>query len=523
VRWQIDYQNGGDDGPGFATVRCRPFGIDPELFSEHELAPGEITDFYRIQNNTGWPVFGNFTSTAPILGFPDTATPDRLVYGVWPSMTGSAWNYFTNEGANADFDSATLVYFGYLPQDGLLVAPGATVRRSVVIFSAANAQSCGTFIPGSGNDARITLCRDECATIGATASDNCGIAGLDIVGQTPGSPACAGNPCAPVFPDPGTFTYDWKVTDLGGNSTTCSATVEVIDRPTASVAAAGPLCAGDTFVLDASGSDPRSCPVPLEVQFRDGAQVLQPWGTATTFGPVTATETTTYDVDVRCRSFADCPASAATTVVVVPLPLAEAGPDPSVCRFEVLNLAGGASSGPDCPGGLLYEWRDGATVVRPAGPDPTWAPPTDVPGSTVYTLEVRCAQAPGCAATDQVTVEVRLCPLAVTFDRFAARARGDRVEVSWRTAAEEGTDLFLVERAPGPGGPFTRVGGVPAHGPGIDYAFLDPLEASAPLPWYRIVEYLGGGRGDSTPAFRAAADDAGRASGRRRSEGRRRR
>src|SRR5207237_341407 len=91
TRWQIDYENGDDDGPLFATVTCNPPTVVEQLDVEHELAPGEIQDFYRIQNNDGFPIFANVNSTTSLSGFPDTGTPDRLIFAAWPSAVGSAW------------------------------------------------------------------------------------------------------------------------------------------------------------------------------------------------------------------------------------------------------------------------------------------------------------------------------------------------------------------------------------------------------------------------------------------------
>jgi len=149
VRWQIDYQNAIDDGPWFATVTCDPPTVVDEWSTEHEFLPGEMRDFYRIQNNQGFPTFSNVTSTTAILGIPDTDKPDRLVFGRWPVMNDSSWNQAAVEGACCpDDDSAVFWYHGFLPQDGDIIAPGDTKRHSVVIFSSADNASCGDFTPG---------------------------------------------------------------------------------------------------------------------------------------------------------------------------------------------------------------------------------------------------------------------------------------------------------------------------------------------------------------------------------------
>lgn len=231
VRWQIDYQNASDDGPLYAGVQCDPFTILDERSTEHEFDPDtEIFDFYRIQNNSGSPIFANFTSTAPIAGFPDTAKPDRLIYGVWSSLLNSDWDYVADEGdPGPDSDSATLVYYGHQAADGITIAPGETFTRSVIIFTQGEEQDCGTFVPGSGVNADLEICPNTCVRLGAEGVDNCTPATVTLVDFPAGGPPCIGNPCELSFPDEGTFTYTWEAVDAAGNSTTCTSTVRVVD------------------------------------------------------------------------------------------------------------------------------------------------------------------------------------------------------------------------------------------------------------------------------------------------------
>lgn len=231
VRWQIDYQNSGDDGPLFAKVTCQPFDVFDERSTEHEFTDAEIAtfDFYRIQNNTSPPFFGNFTSATEIAGFPDTAKPDRLTYARWGSVVSEPWNYAANEGdPGPDFDSAVLYWFGFAPADGFTIAPGESFSRSVIIFTAGENQDCGSRRPGEcATEAVIEICPGECARVGATAFDGCGFATVELVDSTPGAPTCSGNPCVISFPDEGTFVYTWRATDEVGNTVDCTSTVIV--------------------------------------------------------------------------------------------------------------------------------------------------------------------------------------------------------------------------------------------------------------------------------------------------------
>jgi len=200
------------------------------------------------------------------------------------------------------------------------------------------------------------------------------------------------------------------------------------------------------------------------------------------------------------------------TIIVesIPVPTADAGADASVCEMQSVTLDASGSTDPGCPGGLLYEWRDGATVVRPADPDPAWSPPTALAGMTSYTVVVSCAGPPGCEASDDVSVEVRGCALAVRFDRYRAVTQRDgSVVISWTTLEEDGTLGFVVERAATADGLFVAAGDHEASGPGFRYQVRDSDVAKGAHAWYRIVELTSRGRGDAAPAFRPVQADAG--------------
>ena len=178
--------------------------------------------------------------------------------------------------------------------------------------------------------------------------------------------------------------------------------------------------------------------------------------------------------------------------------------------FEAENLYYFLDSPTEVSEHELYEWRDGATVVRPADPDPTWSPPTALAGTITYTVVVSCAGPPGCEASDDVTVEVRACALAVRFDLYRAVVQRDgSVLVTWKTLEEDGTLGFVVERAPSSTGLFVAAGDHEARGAGYRYTVRDADVANAVHAWYRIVELTSSGRGDATPAFRPVQPDVG--------------
>lgn len=143
LRWQIDFANGDDDGPLAAIVACEPLGTGADFTGEHELAPNELGSFLRLRNNQGAPAFSNYLATVALTGFADTRTPDRVVFGEWGSLSASPWGYLASEGdTSVDLDSAVLFYYGYAESDGMTVAPGQVVRRSVVLASSASPSIC---------------------------------------------------------------------------------------------------------------------------------------------------------------------------------------------------------------------------------------------------------------------------------------------------------------------------------------------------------------------------------------------
>jgi hypothetical protein len=190
-----------------------------------------------------------------------------------------------------------------------------------------------------------------------------------------------------------------------------------------------------------------------------------------------------------------------------------------VCDGEPLTLDGSGSTDRGCPAGLEYRWRDGATVVRGWSASPTWDPPTAAAGTTVFTLDARCAGDPGCSASDDVEVVVTVCaPLAVAFASYGATwvAGCPEVAVAWATASEQGTLAFAVERAGSRSGPFTVVATVPTSR-GRSYEIRDTAPAGAGGPWYRVVELTSSGRGSMTATF-TPAQGAGAATRARRRE-----
>jgi len=285
--------------------------------------------------------------------------------------------------------------------------------------------------------------------------------------------------------------------------------------PTALASSPGAICDGDSVTLDASASLP--CDANgLEYRWLESGTPVCDWSPSA-MCDVMPPATTTYDLEVQCVGNPTCGStdSANVTVQVIPAPVAAAGADVAVCELVPVTLDASGSLDLGCRGGLVYEWREGVQVRRAAGPDPTWSPPTGAAGTTTYSAIVRCGSLPTCEAADDVTVEVRACPLDVTFDTYSATLTAAGVILEWTTSLEAGTLGFVVERAPAATAPFTVVAAAPALGRGHVYTATDAAGSASDGAWYRIVELTPAGRGTMTAAFRALESTSGRSRGRR--------
>lgn len=312
----------------------------------------------------------------------------------------------------------------------------------------------------------------------------------------PWSPISSHGPLLPAT----TTTYDVDVR-CGACATTSQATVTVEPRPTAFAGGPPLVCAGNAAILDGTGSN--GCPGALEYRWLDGATPVCNWSTAATclVSPAVAT---VYTLETRCQG-GICEAATTWSVDVAPRPVAAVSPSQNVCAPGPVQLDASTSTTSGCPGGALYEWWQGATMIRAASPVATYVPTTTVPGTLTYTVLVSCAGLPGCDDRVDVTVTVRDCSLSVHFDTVTA-TRVDRghVAIAWRTSSELGSVLFAVERATSPAGPFVMIGTTPALGSGASYLLTDEVDTGAGL-WYRVVEHTVDGRGDESAAVAASA------------------
>ena len=174
-----------------------------------------------------------------------------------------------------------------------------------------------------------------------------------------------------------TSNYTLTVTDINGCQSSDQVTV-VINQPP--IANAGPdqsICIGANTNLLASG----------------GVTYLWDAGNQTTSGiNVNPNASTLYHVTITDNN--GCTSSDSVTISVNQLPIADAGIDQAICS--------GANATLNATGGISYTWNPGGQT----GSQLIVAPLL----STNYTVDV--IDVNGCAASDQVTVNINALPIA---------------------------------------------------------------------------------------------------------------
>jgi len=136
---------------------------------------------------------------------------------------------------------------------------------------------------------------------------------MEVCGWS-GVPTCSATPSGST-----TYTLEVRCSRDIACFTIVPVTVAVDPPPVPTLALPSPICLGAEITLDASGTDANGCTSGLDFQFREGATILQPWGSADRHGPLAPPATTTYTVEVRCGG---CEATADTQVSVDPCQLA---------------------------------------------------------------------------------------------------------------------------------------------------------------------------------------------------------
>ncbi|MBX2827118.1 MAG: HYR domain-containing protein [Flavobacteriaceae bacterium] len=183
--------------------------------------------------NFGWIIIGNETTggTTKRFGTRESAIPPVLQI-VYETIAG-----------------VTITQTAGLPS-GSVFPVGTTTNTFVVTDTAGNTDTCSFDVTVNDTEAPIAVCQDitiqldangdasiTAADIDGGSTDNCGIASLAV---TPSVFDCS---------DVGANTVTLTVTDLSGNSSTCTATVTVEDN-----VAPDAVCMDIDLFLDATGN-----------------------------------------------------------------------------------------------------------------------------------------------------------------------------------------------------------------------------------------------------------------------------
>lgn len=137
IRYELDFEIAGDDGPTFAEVNPT---TAPRV-TETTYAPPAF-QAYRIEDNPGGgPTLSIFGTSSAFPGITPTASvPDVLQYVSWPDSEDFAFEYsetgqdVASPGGSID-DSGVLYFFGATAGDAFTLAPSASATVSESLFA----------------------------------------------------------------------------------------------------------------------------------------------------------------------------------------------------------------------------------------------------------------------------------------------------------------------------------------------------------------------------------------------------
>jgi len=169
----------------------------------------------------------------------------------------------------------------------------------------------------------------------------------------------------------------------------------------------GGPCVGDTITLDASSS---ICDLAFtDYRWLESATVVPgcDWSPTPTCDVIPAGPTI-YTLEVRCGAIIDCISTLEVAVSVDPQPIPALALPTQICLGSEIMLDASATDPNGCSGPLDYQYWEGATLLQPWSPAATYGPLVP-PGSTTYSLEVRCG---GCLHGESLNIDVVPPPTA---------------------------------------------------------------------------------------------------------------
>jgi hypothetical protein len=184
------------------------------------------------------------------------------------------------------------------------------------------------------------------------------------------------------------------ITDQNGCTSTCTTVVEVFDEPVCNATIDGPICSGETLVLNEDGGSAVSWMWSTD----GGALIDDPAAQSPTATGVSDGETFT----VMITDANGCVSSCSVTATVNALPGCNASNDGPICEGDDLGLS------EDAGDAISWQWStDGGAVID----DPTAQNPTATNVSNGETFTVIVTDANGCTDTCTTIVEVFILPV----------------------------------------------------------------------------------------------------------------
>lgn len=254
----------------------------------------------------------------------------------------------------------------------ITVTPLATTTYTVTVTGANGCTATATKVVTVGLTPAVTIspfnpmvCQGDNLTLTASGTNN------SVYTWAPGGQT---GPALPVnISTPGTYSFT-VTANLNGCTATTNVVVTVKPLPVVNITGNTNICAGQNTSLTASG----------------GGTYLWSFNNQTSASiNVTPTITTTYTVTVSLNG---CAATATKVVTVNQLPMANAGLDQNLCMWQQATLT--------ASGGGSYLWAPGNVTTNSYNTPP-------IQNTTTYTVVVTGTN--GCTATDQVTVNIKIC------------------------------------------------------------------------------------------------------------------
>lgn len=281
-------------------------------------------------------------------------------------------------------------------------APAASTSYKVVV---SNAQGCkdSASIAITVNPLPVLTLNPAAASFCAGDSVQLSAAGANTYRWSPATGLSSVTTANPKAAPPATTTYQVVGSTALGCKDSTTITVTRKAAPLIAASASGPVCAGDSAQLQASGG--------VAYAWSPAATLSNPSVANPKAGPQVSTA---YQVVVAGAN--GCSDSTTVTVTLHPRPLVGLVPaGAAICRFDSVQL--------QATGGGSYQWSPAGGLSNPSGANPKASP------AVTTTYKVVVTNAFGCKDSATVTVTVHALPAPAVTPAAAAFCPGDSVQL----------------------------------------------------------------------------------------------